>query len=625
MVKFHIQIYCISLLSFLLLALICQGKTEASPIEKADSLLKIGQKTEALRIINRLAFQHWDQKELDKSLAFFQRSLTINKSLGNNTGIANTLDQMALVNVEMGDIPTAIDHFNQSLEIRQDLRDKSGEISVLINLAQTYSDLRQHQNAVTHLDQALPKATELNNPRLLKSIYGMLAENHEKLGNASESLQYFSIYTSLEKQVQKDKLAQYENNAAEKITNIEQKVKAIEAEKKLKESQLMDKEKNLKKLIVEGKSQQEAISSLNHEKSQQEKTLKEQQATIKYQSLLKNSFFTGFLMVGMIAFVLMRGYKVHKKQNLKLSAQNTEIQKQNHEIEQQKSDILLQRDELQKKSQQLESALEELKVKSLKITSSINYARRIQEAFLPNIENIQENLPESFVLFKPKDLVSGDFYWFKHILPLEDSFSSIKEKLLITAVDCTGHGVPGAFMSTIGTELLNQIVDLKGVVSPEKILNCLHQEIRHSLDQENSDNKDGMDMAICLIHKEEKRLDFAGAKNPLIYIQNGELHQIKGDKNAIGGFQKEDKRVFTLHSISIELPTTVYLFSDGFQDQFGGPEGRKFMLKRLKELLLSIHEKPMDQQKILLEKTLNEWIGNDQKQVDDILMMGFNI
>ncbi len=278
------------------------------------------------------------------------------------------------------------------------------------------------------------------------------------------------------------------------------------------------------------------------------------------------------------------------------------------EIEQQKHEIEVQRDLLAKQN-------EEIRRKNKDITDSIEYAKRIQTAILPLEENIKKHLPESFIFYRPRDIVSGDFYWFAYH----------KGKIIIAAVDCTGHGVPGAFMSMIGAQVLNTIVLSKGVTDPAEILTLQHKYIRAALKQDTSDNQDGMDMALCVIDKEKGILEFAGAKNPLIYItKDGELHKIRGDRQSIGGFQYTEHVEFTKHEIVIDSPMWFYIFSDGYQDQFGGPERRKFMTRNFHELLHSIHKFPVDEQKRLLQETLEAWMAG-YSQTDDILVIGFKL
>jgi len=214
--------------------------------------------------------------------------------------------------------------------------------------------------------------------------------------------------------------------------------------------------------------------------------------------------------------------------------------------------------------------------------------------------------------------VSGDFYWFKEI-----KNGASEKDFAFAAVDCTGHGVPGAFMSMIGMNALNSITS-KGITNPDQILNSLHTEIRTALHQEETGNNDGMDVALCVFRKQKNVLEFSGAKNPLVYIQNNELTQIKGDIHPIGGSKSIPDMAFKKHKITLDKPTTVYLFSDGYRDQFGGKDNTKFMSKKFTRLLLEIHNLPMEKQKELLDIAIEEWKGKNV-QTDDILVMGVKL
>jgi serine phosphatase RsbU (regulator of sigma subunit)/HAMP domain-containing protein len=249
-----------------------------------------------------------------------------------------------------------------------------------------------------------------------------------------------------------------------------------------------------------------------------------------------------------------------------------------------------------------------------KITASINYASRIQSAMLPDLAEISRCLPDSFVFFRPRDIVSGDFYWLQE----KDG------KILLAAVDCTGHGVPGAFMSMIGIDMLNEIVNGKGITEPDQILNLMHRRIRQALKQEITQNRDGMDIALCVIDEKGRQLTFSGAKTSIVYCQNDQLLEIKGNNVPIGGLQREQDRIFTRHVISTETPTTFYLFTDGYKDQFGGNSNTKLTARAFKQLLFSMHKQPADAQKTALANHLEEWMGT-HPQLDDILVIGVKI
>jgi serine phosphatase RsbU (regulator of sigma subunit) len=252
--------------------------------------------------------------------------------------------------------------------------------------------------------------------------------------------------------------------------------------------------------------------------------------------------------------------------------------------------------------------------KNKDITDSINYAKRIQDAILPAKELKYRIFPDAFILFKPKDIVSGDFYW----------FAEKDGKRLIASCDCTGHGVPGALMSMIGNNILNQVVNETGITSPEQVLGLLDKEIRKALKQGGEEaTKDGMDIAL-LCFTAENELEYAGAQRPLWIIHNNELNELKADKHSIGGLQGETEKSFTKHKISVSSGDCIYIFSDGFVDQFGGAEGKKFMSRQFKSLLLANYEKPMPKQEKILEETIETWRGT-REQIDDILVIGIKI
>ncbi|MDI9342077.1 MAG: two-component regulator propeller domain-containing protein [Sediminibacterium sp.] len=259
----------------------------------------------------------------------------------------------------------------------------------------------------------------------------------------------------------------------------------------------------------------------------------------------------------------------------------------------------------------------ELEEKNRDITSSIEYAKRIQEAILPARDYIFNKLKSAFILYKPKDIVSGDFYW----------FAERGTYKIMAVVDCTGHGVPGAFMSMIGHNLLHQIVQEKGIVDPAEILNHLHRGVQEALRQGHNEiqTNDGMDVSIIAINHHEKLVKWAGANRPLIIIdQDQNFTKLDGNKFPIGGAQLEVNRQFTCHTLQMNKAMVVYMFSDGYADQFGGDNGKKFMVKRFHELLKDVHKKDMNSQRQELDRSFEQWRGGHE-QVDDVLVVGIAI
>jgi len=266
-------------------------------------------------------------------------------------------------------------------------------------------------------------------------------------------------------------------------------------------------------------------------------------------------------------------------------------------------------------AQQVEKQKEELILKNKNITDSINYGKRIQLALLPSVELFKKILPDSFILYKPKDIVSGDFYW----------INENGNKIFVGAVDCTGHGVPGAFVSIIGFELFRNITSDQGVSNPAAILDSLNDNFAQIFsDGEQVYLKDGMDLSLCVFDKKEKFLEFSGAFNPLYLIRDGSIVEIKADRFSIGADiiqAPSDHRHFKSHKLFLQKNDILYMFSDGYADQFGGPEGKKFKYRRFRHLLLTIHKLPMEKQRSILDASIEEW-RKDADQVDDIMVIG---
>jgi sigma-B regulation protein RsbU (phosphoserine phosphatase) len=263
---------------------------------------------------------------------------------------------------------------------------------------------------------------------------------------------------------------------------------------------------------------------------------------------------------------------------------------------------------LEKKVEERTKALE---IQTQNIQSSINYAKRIQQALLPTKEQITEIFPENFVFYQPKDIVSGDFYW----------VYAVNQYKVVAVIDCTGHGVPGAFMTLITHAILSNIIVEKEIISPDKVLQVLHKEIVKVLKQDvNSHIRDGLDIALCVVNADKKVMEYAGAKNEVIFFQNNLQHTLEADRFSIGG-EIEKERTFTKHTVQLSSPTMCYLFTDGYKDQFGGEKKERFKTKRLKELLQTIYVREMEDQYSQLVITITEWM-NTHKQIDDMLVMG---
>ena len=273
-------------------------------------------------------------------------------------------------------------------------------------------------------------------------------------------------------------------------------------------------------------------------------------------------------------------------------------------------------EKVKERTLKIEKQKEEIEEQKKHIMDSIYYARRIQNAILPSVAAIDCQLREYFILYLPKDIVSGDFYW----------MHSTDGLCMISAVDCTGHGVPGAFMSIVGYNQLNNAVNVRKARSASVILDELNAGVINTLNESNTESsiKDGMDMALCVFNFRESKLEYAGANNPMILIREEEVQLIRGDRFPIGVYEGGASKPFTNNKIDIIKGDCIYLFSDGYPDQFGGPDNKKFMLRRFQEMLGEVHKLPMVQQKEILIQRLNDWRGANE-QVDDILVIGIRV
>ncbi|MFH2094840.1 MAG: SpoIIE family protein phosphatase, partial [Bacteroidota bacterium] len=304
------------------------------------------------------------------------------------------------------------------------------------------------------------------------------------------------------------------------------------------------------------------------------------------------------------------------KQKEEILMKNETLMQQKEEIEAQRDFVMMQGDKIARQRHKIQQQRDFVTKQKEEVEASIQYAKKIQHALLPPEEYLHNSLPEHFILFRPRDIVSGDFYW-----------ATEKEgKLVIVASDCTGHGVPGAFMSMLGVAFLNEIVNKMENIHAGIILDNLRDIVIHSLHQTGKfgESQDGMDIALCVLDLSSRRLEYAGAYNPLYMIRDGELIEFKADKMPIGYYHAAGDKLFTTNEIELQEKDRLYIFSDGFADQFGGPNGKKYKYSRFKELLLEIHEKPMIEQRQILDKTFIDW-KNKHDQIDDVVVVGVRV
>ena len=311
-------------------------------------------------------------------------------------------------------------------------------------------------------------------------------------------------------------------------------------------------------------------------------------------------------------------YKEKKKVDVELERLNDEkakLEQAKNKLDEKVKKLWATSTAVHKEKERINILKQEIERKHQEIVDSVTYAQRIQEAILPSRQEINGAIANNLILFKPRDIVSGDFYW----------FSRKGDECILACVDCTGHGVPGAFMSMIGNTLLNQIVNERDIVQPDLILNELNREITSALKQDaaGSDSRDGMDISILNLNLKGNQLQYAGANRPLYFIRNNELTETKANKVAIGGHMQEEEKQFTNHVFDLQKGDTIYLSSDGYADQFS-PNDKKLMTKKFKEIVLGIQHLSMPEQEKYLDHFITDWRGN-MEQTDDVLVIGVRV
>lgn len=515
----------------------------------------------ASRQAYELAQTYWQSRQGEQALKYLDQCVGYCRKAGNQPLMLRAYQQMGAIYAATNNHSKALTPHQRGIKLAKDLNQPAALNEGLLQLARTYQQLGRPKKAIEQLEELLSLALRQNDLKLQETSYALLAENWQQLGNSIKvdemsSLLALVIDQQVEKQTEKELL---------------QTTDALQTTKKT----LIQTETFLQEATSLNEMRQMEIDLLNKERELADLHILEQNTRFEYAALIRNSSIAGLLMSLALITVLVRSHRRKQEANAKIEKQNKNI------------------------------------------SSSINYARRIQEAMLPTPAQQQALLPDSFVLFKPRDSVSGDF-WVITELP-----NSQSTDVVLVAADCTGHGVPGAFMSLIGINTLKGIIG-RGIGEAGQMLEALDGEIRESLQQETSGNQDGMDIALCIYRKEKGVLEYAGAKNPLVYIRRGELFQIKGDSLSIGGRPGKKARSFTQHQLLIDEPTMVYLFSDGFRDQFGEGDKGKFLSKRFNQLLLDIHQLPLSEQQQLLDREFEAWKGSTH-QTDDVLVVGLRL
>ncbi|MEN8203317.1 MAG: tetratricopeptide repeat protein [Bacteroidota bacterium] len=550
-----------------------QGSVQRSSeaFEKALALYKELDYSFGIAICNvNLGINSFNEGDFNKSLEYHEKALEIHQEIDNKQGISICYVNMAEIYRNLGHIDKAVEYSLYSIELFQEMGYKEGLAAAFINVASLNNRLANsaelsEPKRISYLNKSLDNgnkalvlAREMNSFSLENAASEALLHTYKGLGNYKKALEFAELFIAT-----KDSMFREEKINA--ILEIETK---YETEKKQQQIEL------------------------------QEAQIMTQEAVIKQQKTYRNALGTGFLAVVLIIVIIIYAYVQKRRDNKKIVEQNDQILEANEE---------------------LKVLNEAISKQNIEIIDSINYAERIQSAMLPPETYITELFNENFIFYKPRDIVSGDFYWIKQV----------NQYVVLVAADCTGHGVPGAFMSLLGISYLTEIVQRREITQANQVLNELRRQIKHSLRQHGQPDeaKDGIDIALCVFDLKNSMMQFAGANNPLYLIRDvdgePELKEFKADRMPLGYYQGKD-RAFTNHDIALEQGDTFYIFSDGFVDQKGGKDDKRYMSKRFKNTLLKIQDESMHDQKELLDQELSDWMGSNS-QIDDILIIGVRV
>lgn len=551
-----------------------------------------GNKEQISILYNNIALVHYELGNNSKSLEFHQKSLRIKQDLNDLPGISASYNNMGTVFRNLNETDKALEMFRNSLKLDEQLNDKYGIAVSLNNIGLIYYSRNNFEDALTHYYKALEVSRSVDFKDGMALAMIGIGDVYNDQGKYRDALSFFERSLAISKESNiRSRIKDSYAGIAKAYYGLRDYQRAYDYFREfsmLKDSMLNEESTSIIARIQEtynSEKKDRQIELLEKNRQIQEADLKRKNTTIY-------SLYAGITLVLLLVFFIYKNYREKQKANVALSAAYRQIEEKNKDI-----------------------------------TDSINYARKIQTAILPDQNQFRNVFPDSFILYKPKDIVSGDFYY----------FTTVEDGYIVAACDCTGHGVPGAFMSMIGNDLLNHIILEKRIYQPARILEELNEGVANALKQgfdESETNeqglRDGMDIAICLISRDRSKVVFSGAHRPL-FVVNAELaYEVKPDKISIGGRHSDGEVKFTENIISVASGDVIYMYSDGYVDQFGGLEGKKFMSRRFKDLLAELNsrsnkEMPLESHREKLESELHTWMGSHNSQVDDILVMGIRI
>ena len=532
----------------------------------------------AMNTYSNIGVIYYNLSNYPKAIEYYTKDLRNNERNGDKKAIADCYCNLGVVYDAQGDYGTAIEYQQKALKIKEQIGDQKGIGMCYMNIGNIYEHEKYNEKALEYYLRSLNVFRRMDDARSVSYCYLALGGLYNKLNDYGQAIRYTDSALQLcggIKDINCERLA-YPNlaTAYSKMGNYK-----LAYESHVKFKALTDSIFNAEnsKLVGDMKTNFEVEKKEGELKAEQEKKDILAEAGKKRQALILYLGSFVLLLVIIFSVFMYRRFRISQKQKVIIEQQKHQVEEKNKEI-----------------------------------TDSITYAKGLQEAILPPLDYIARHLPDSFVLYKPKDIVAGDFYWAEQINDL----------FFIAAADSTGHGVPGAMVSVVCSNALNRTVKEFGLTETGKILDKTRELVLETFSKSGSYVRDGMDISLLCIDKKNKKVEWSGANNPLWYIEDGEFRQIKADKQPIG--KTENASAFTSHMIEYREGTSFYLLTDGFADQFGGSQGKKFKYGQLKEIILSNAALTMQQQMALLDTYFENWRG-PLEQIDDVTIIGIRL
>lgn len=549
--------------------------------------------------LNNIGVLYKDQKDYDKAILTFQKSLKLYQKMKDKYGEAAALNNLGNTYQDFQENEKALSYYEKSLKIREEIGDQNGVATSLYNMGNIHLNKKDLSSAIDFYKRSLVIREAIDDKRGVAISLLSLADIYREQGKTEEAYEFsikaFNLANTTGAALEKRDAANLLWKLYAQKSNFQKALEMHELFIQTRDS--LESEENQKEVIrqqyqyeYEKQAAQDSVLA-EEEKKVKDAEIAQQETELKAKRTQQYMLFVGLALVLIFSVFIYNRFRVTRKQNIIIEEQKHLVEEKNKEI-----------------------------------TDSITYAKRIQTAILPPDKFVKAALPESFILYQPKDIVAGDFYWMEEI-------GDANESLLLAACDCTGHGVPGAMVSVVCHNGLNRSVREYGLREPGKILDQTREIVIREFEKSEEEVKDGMDISMVFFTPATMKLKWAGANNPLWIIRRKtpvespeaaefELIEYKPNKQPIGKFI--DPKPFHTHEIDLKKGDTFYIFTDGFVDQFGGEKSKKFKSSNFRELLLSVQHLNMDEQKSFLEKKFEEWKGN-LEQNDDVSVIGVRV